>query len=157
MRGRADHPVLSAGFVGDGFASEKVPDETLGVGVQELFDARGRGRSQNEAGVMILPDALDDFRVVVGRSIRFLLTRQRNDYSGVVFAGRREFIRQLPGGNLQPRPFTPKVDAGGGFDHVGDIGTADARGDFKKIDAMVAVGLEEFGVSDAANQTEVSN
>ena len=43
---------------------------------------------------------------------------------------------------------------GGGFDYVGDVGAANAGGDFEEINLAVGVGPEEFGVGDAANRAE---
>ena len=51
-------------------------------------------------------------------------------------------------------PFAPEIDAGGGFDGVGDVGAADAGGDFDEVEFSVFVSAQKFGVRDAANQAQ---
>ena len=102
-------------------------------------------------------DAVDDFGVGVGGGVGFLLAGERDDYAGVVFAGRRKLVRHLAGCDFEASPFAPEVDAGGGFDHVRDVRAADAGSDFEEVQAIVAVCFEEFGVRDAADQAQTFN
>lgn len=55
------------------------------------------------------------------------------------------------------RPFSPQVDAGGLFDEIRDVRTADTPGNFEEVDAMVGVGFQEFGVGDAAHKIQTLN
>ena len=76
----------------------------------------GLGGAQNESRVMFFGDALRDFGVGVGASVRSFLARQRKHHAGVFAAAFRQARRlSLPDGVFDARPFAPQIDAGGGF------------------------------------------
>lgn len=148
---------LGGGFVGNRLGGQEIGGEAFGVGSEELFDAFGGTGFKDESGVVVFLDPFDDFGVVVGGSVRFLLAGQRDYYACVVFACLGELVGHLPCCDFEMSPFAPQVDAGGGFDHIGDVGTADAGGDFEEIEAVVAVSLQEFRVGYAAHQSQTLN
>src|ERR1700686_606083 len=100
--------------------------------------------------MVILRDAINDFGIVVGTRVGMLLARERKNYAGVVAARGGKLVRLLPCSDFEVRPFAPEINVGGGFDHVGNVGAADASGDFDEIKSAVSVRFQEFGVRDAA-------
>jgi len=56
---------------------------------------------------MIFGDAVDDFGIVVGGSVRALLAGERDNHSGVVVAGGGQMVGLLPGPHFEPRPLAP--------------------------------------------------
>jgi hypothetical protein len=119
-----------------------------------LLDAFGLRGFENKPGMMIFRDAINDFGIVVGLGIRMLLTGERKNHAGIVAAGGGKLVRLLACSNFEAGPFAPKVNVGGGFDHVGDVGTADAGGDFDEIELAISVRFQKFGVGDAAEIAE---
>ena len=85
---------------------------------------------QDEAGVMILGDAIDNFGIAVGRGIGMLLAGQAENDAGVIAADGREGVRLLSCSHFEVGPLTPQIDAAGGFDYFRDVGAANTRGDF---------------------------
>lgn len=104
--------------------------------------------------MVVFVESPDDFGVVVGGCVGAFLTREGDDDSGVVVAVRGKLVVAVFSGDFDFCPFSPEVDAGGGFDHFGDVGSADARRCFEKIETPVVAAADEFGVGDAANESE---
>src|ERR1700720_447284 len=104
--------------------------------------------------MVILRDAINDFGIVVGTRVGMLLARERKNHAGVVAARGGKLVRLLPCSDLEVRPFAPEINVSGGFDHVGNVGAADAGSDFNEIKSTVGVGFQEFGVCDAAEIAE---
>ena len=124
------------------------------VGSEQLLDAVGAGGAQDEACVMMLFDAQDDFRIGVGGSIRVGLAREAEDGAGVLLTDGRQLIGLLARAELKFGPFAPEIDAGGGLDNVRDVSAAHASGDFNEIELAIGMGFQKFGMRDTANQAE---
>src|SRR5580693_6555651 len=152
--GLADWNESGGGLFRDWGGGQEIVAEAGGIGIEEFGDALGIGGAEDEAGVMFFGDALDDFGVSVGAGIRNFLTRERKHYAGVFAAAFRQDVRNLAGGNFNARPFAPEIDASGGFDGIGDIGAADARGNFDEIEFSILVGAKKFGMRYSANQPQ---
>ena len=75
---------LRAWFVRDWLRRDEIGLKTRGVGIEQLVDAFGALRFQDEAGVMIFRDAVGDFGIGVGGRIRMFLAGERKNDSGVV-------------------------------------------------------------------------
>src|SRR5712671_6506979 len=145
---------LGGRFVGNGLGGEKIGDEARGVGIQNLLNTLGLRRFEDESGVVIFRDAVDDLRVIVRGRVRAFLTGQRKDYAGIVAACGGKLVRLLPCSDFQVRPFTPEVDVGGGFDDVGNVRAPDACGDFDEIELAVGVRFQKLCVSHSAKIAE---
>src|SRR5260370_7980352 len=102
---------------------------------------------------MIVRNAIDNFKIVVGRSVRMLLTRERKNDASIIAARGREFVGLPPYGDFQARPFAPQIDVGGGFDDVGDVGAADAGGDFDEIEFAATLGFQKFSFRATAEES----
>src|SRR5438046_7037724 len=100
-------------------------------------------RSQNKAGVMNFADAMDDFFVGIRRGVRMFLSRQGKNHCGIIAPRRREFVSLLACAELEPRPLAPEIDAGGRFDHIGDVSAADPGGNLNEIKLSVGMRSEE--------------
>ena len=133
---------------------EEVVGETHGVGVQELLDAGGIGGFEDEAGMLIFGDTIGDFGIGVRARVGMFLASEGENHSGVIAAGLWHCVRLFAGGDFEACPFAPEVDAGGGFDNIGDVGAAYAGSDFNEIKFFVGVGFEEFGVGNATEKAE---
>lgn len=103
--------------------------------------------------MVFLVETPDDFGVGVGGSVGVFLFGEGDQEAGVIVADGRELIILFAAGDFDAGPFGPEVDAGGGFDEIGDVGAADAGGGFEEIEAAV-VARDEFGVGDAEVQAE---
>src|SRR6204780_2358743 len=99
-------------------------------------------------------DPLHDFGIVVGRSIRSFLARQRKHHAGVIASAFWQHVGRLAGICFDARPFAPQIDARGGFHNIGNVSATHARGDFDEIEFPVRMGAQEFGVRDAAYQAQ---
>src|SRR5882762_1195754 len=145
---------LGGRFVGNGLGGEKIGDEARGVGIQNLRNTLGLRRFEDESGVVIFRDAVDDLRVIVRGSVRAFLTGQRKDYARIVAACGGKLVRLLPCSDFQVRPFTPEIDVGGRFNDVGNVRAPDACGDFDEIELAVGVRFQELGVRHSAKIAE---
>ena len=101
----------------------------------------------------MLLNAQEDFRIVVRRGVRIVLPRQGKNHAGIFFAHWRQLVGAIAAGNLNARPLAPEIDSGGGLDHLIDVGPADARGAFEKIEVPVGVCPNEFRVRDSPHQS----
>src|SRR5580692_4318351 len=146
---------LRTGFFRDGSGRQEILVKSFGVAGQKLVDARMVGGFQDETGVMISCNPVDDFRIVIGGRVRLLLPSQRDNRARIVATRFGQWVRLLPCSDLEARPVAPKIDSGGGVDHVGDVGSSDACGDFEEIELSVGVCFQKFGVGDAAKKAEV--
>ena len=144
--------MLRAWFVGDGLGGNEVGLETGGVGIEQVLDVFVALGFQDEAGVMIFGDTVGDFGIGVGGRIGTFLAGERDDDSGVVTAQWGKLVRLIPCPDFEARPLAPEVDARGGLDDVGNVGTTDAGGDFDEIEFAVGVGAEELGMSYSAHE-----
>src|SRR5271167_1571778 len=104
---------------------------------------------------MVLSNAVNDFWVIVGGSVGTLLASQGNEHTRVVMPGGRQSIGLFPCPYFQTRPFAPKIDARGGLNDIGDIGAADASGDFKEIKLSIGVSFQEFSVRNASEEAQL--
>src|SRR5215470_14280533 len=109
---------------------------------------------QNKAGVMKFADAMDDFFVGIRRGVGVLLSRQRKNHPGVIAPRSRELVSLLARAELEPRPLAPQIDAGGRFDHIGDVSASDPGGNLDKIELSIGMGLKKIPMSYAAHQTQ---
>src|SRR5579859_6918347 len=103
---------------------------------------------------MKLADAIDDFRVVVRRSVWMLLPCQGKNHPGIIASHFRKFVGLLPRPNFEPRPLTPEIDARGGFDDIRNVSAANPCSNLEKIEFPIRMSLQEFGVSHAAHQAK---
>ena len=123
--------------------------------MHEGFDSFGRVRADDQAGVMVAVEALDDLRSVVAAGVGLLLARETDDASGVALLWFRQGVLHVEeGGDFDSGPLDPGVEAGGEFDDFGDVGAADAGGGFEEVEAAVGVRLDELGVGDAGDEAE---
>src|SRR5260370_34246829 len=102
----------------------------------------------------MLLDAVGAFGIVVGGSAWMLLRGERNNYGCVVEARGGKLVGLIPCPNFEPRPLAPGVDAGCGLNHVGDVGAADAGGDFDEIEFAAGVRPQELRMGHSAYETE---
>src|SRR5579872_1653986 len=144
----------SGGFFGDRLESHEVVMKAGRVGSEQLLDAFGAGGAQDEAGVMMLFDAQDDFRIGVGGSIGVGLAREAEDGAGVLLTDGRQLIGLLARAKLEFGPFAPEIDAGGGLDNVRDVSAAHASGDFNEIELAIGMGFQKLGMGNTTNQAE---
>ena len=88
--------LLGGGSVGDWLGGQEVGLEALGVGVQEFLDAVVAGGFQDEAGVVIFVDAVDDFGIGERAGVGVLLASEAEDDAGVIVVDRRGGVGLLP-------------------------------------------------------------
>src|ERR1051326_240360 len=93
--------------------------------------------------MMMFLDAQEDFRIVISRSVRLLLPRQRENHSRVLLTQCGQLVTPVAAGNFDARPLAPQIKTGRGLDHLADVGSADARGAFQKIE--LASGMRPIG------------
>ena len=105
----------------------------------------------------MLRNAQHDFGIVVSGSIRTLLARQRNGNSGIIATRLRQNVGRFPSGHFDARPFPPKIDSGGGFNHVRNISAAHAGRYLDKINFPVFVRAQEFSMRHAAHESQRFN
>lgn len=86
---------LRGGLVGHRCGGEKIIAEARGVGIEQLRDAFGLGRAQNKSRMIFFRDALHDFRIAVGGSVRSFLARQRKYHAGVVAAAFWQYMVRI--------------------------------------------------------------
>jgi len=55
------------------------------------------------------------------------------------------------------RPLAPEVNPGGLFDKIGNVGAANASGNFEEVQAIIPMTLEKFGVCDTADEIQALN
>ena len=77
---------LRAWFVGDRLRGDEIGLKPGGVGIEELPNALGVLGLQDEADVVVFPDAVCDFGVGVGGCIGVFLASQGKNDSRVVAA-----------------------------------------------------------------------
>ena len=97
-------------------------------------------------------DAQVHFRVVVGRGVGIVLPRERKNHAGIFFPHWWQCVAAIAAGDFDARPLAPEIDSGRGFDHFVDVGSADARGTFEKIEVAVGMCLDKLRVRDSAHQ-----
>jgi hypothetical protein len=85
--------------------------EAGGVGIEQVLNAFVVLRFEDEAGVVILRDAVGDFGIGVGGRIGMFLAGERKNDSRVVAAWWRKLVRLIPCSDFEARPFAPEVDA----------------------------------------------
>jgi len=144
-----DKRLLRSGFVGNGLSCEKVEREAFRIGVEKFANALFMRRFQDESGVMIFLHAIDDLGITVRRCVGVLLPRQGQKLLRVVLRHMRQFVRSLPGTDVELGHSRQKIDAGRSLDDVNNVSAANARGDFQEIYFSCGVGFQEFGVSNA--------
>ena len=90
----------------------EVARKSFGVVVEKLAHSFEAGRADDEADVVRLVNAEDDFGVVVGRRVRALLPRQRERDAAVLVPRLEMTDAHAPrGGDLDARPLAPEVVA----------------------------------------------
>src|SRR5579863_5156007 len=106
--------------------------------------------------VMFL-DSQENFRVVISRSIWFILPRQRKNHSGILCVHRRKLVTSIASSYFDARPLPPQIDPGRCLDHLVNVSAAHARGAFEKIEMSVRMRSDEFSMGHAAHQTQRSD
>ena len=137
-RNTAREMALRTWFVGDWLGGNEIGVKTGGVRIEQLLNAFGTLGFQNKAGVVILRDAIRDFRIAVGGSVRMLLARQRKNGSGIVATNGWKLVGLIPCPDFKPRPLAPEIDARCGLDDIRDISPANTSGDFYEIEFAVS-------------------
>ena len=89
--------------------------------------------------MVVFRDAIDDFRVVVWGGVRTFLAGQGKNDASIVAPRSGKLVGLLACSDFETGPFAPEINAGGGFDDVGNVGAADAGGDFDEIKFAVGV------------------
>src|SRR6266404_6198947 len=100
--------VLGAWFVGNGLGGDEVVAEAAGVGIEQVLDAFGAWRFQDEAGVVVFRDAVGDFGIGVGGGIGMFLASEGENDAGVVAAQWGKLVRLVPCSDFESRPFAPE-------------------------------------------------
>src|SRR5260370_36071410 len=103
---------------------------------------------------MIPGDAVGDFGIGVGGSIRMFLARERKNDTGIIIANRRKLVRLIPCPHFKARPVAPEVDSVRSFDDSGDVGAANAGGDFDEIKLAAGVRPKELRMGHSAHEAE---
>ena len=101
-----------------------------------------------------LADAVDDLLVSVRRSVGVLLASQRKNDARTIMARSGELVRLLARSDFEPRSLAPKIDAGGGFDHIRNVSAANARRNLNEIEFPIGVSLQELRVGHPADQAK---
>src|SRR5437667_12173632 len=143
--------MLRSWFFWNRLGGDEIRLKSRSVRIEQVLDAFGVLGLQNEADVMILGDAVRDFRIGVGRSVGMFLARKRKNHGSVVAARRRKLVGLVPCPNSQAGPLSPEVASRGGFDDIGNVGAADAGSDFDEIKLTVGMGPQELGMRDSAH------
>ena len=105
--------------------------EALGIFFQQLLHAVGFLRLYDEPGVVVLLHAVYHFWSVEAGRIRRGFGGQAEHAAGVGVANLGQLIGLTAhGGNFDPRPLCPQVQAVGLFDQFGNECPADARSHF---------------------------
>ncbi len=146
--------VLGGRLVWDGLGGDEIGLKTGGVRIEQLLDAFGALGPQDKADVVILDDAIGYFRIGVSGSIGMFLASERKNDCGIIVARCGQIVRPIPRSDFKAGPLAPEVDSGGGLDDLGNVGAADASGDFDEVKLAVGVRAEEFGMSNSAHEAE---
>src|SRR5712692_11255362 len=146
--------VLRAWLVGNRLGCNEIRVKTGSVGIEQVLDAFVALGFEDEAGVVVFRDAVADFGIGVGAGIGMFLPGERKNDSGVVAAQWGKLVRLIPCSDFQARPFAPEVDACGGLNDIGNIGAADAGGDFDEIKFAVSVRAQELRMGDSAHEAK---
>ena len=147
-------PWLCSWLVLGWFDRQKFFREASRVTFQQYRNPIRIGRSQNQSGMVMSLDSQGDFRIVVGGRVRIVLPRQGKNHARIFFADWRQFVAAVAAGDFDAGPLSPEIDSGRGFDHLVDVGAADARGALQKIKMPVGVGVDKFRMRDAAHQAQ---
>src|SRR5438067_10334205 len=116
----------------------EVARESFGVVVEKLAHSFEALRADDEADVVRLVNAEDDFGVVVGRRVRALLPRQRERDAAVLAPRLKATDAPAPRArDLDARPLAPEVVARRRLQSLRDVRAADARGDFEEVELSV--------------------
>src|ERR1700722_1415364 len=145
---------LCGWFIGNRLRSVEILTKSSAIRIEQFDETLWFRRAQDEPGVMMLGHAIHDLRIVVSRSIRRFLPRQRDNHASVPVASLRQLIRFFPRSNFQASPFSPQINSRGSFNLVRDVRSADTRGHFDKIKFAVTVRAQEFRVRHAASETQ---
>src|SRR6266581_2848745 len=138
----------------NGLGGDEIVVKAPDVGIQQLPNSFVALGLQNETSVVVFRDAINDFRVREGGSIRVFLARKRKNNSGVIAAHGRKLVGLFPSSDFETRPFAPEVDTRGGLDDIGNVGTADASSNLNEIEFSAGVRFQEFGVCHATHETQ---
>src|SRR6266705_733757 len=141
-------------FVRNGLSGDEIAVKAPDVGIQQLPNSFVALGFQNEAGVVVFRDAINDFRVCKCGSIRVFLAGKRENNSGVIAARGGKRVGLFPSSDFKTRPFAPEVDARGGLDDVGNVSAADASSNLNEIEFSAVVRFQEFGVRHATHETQ---
>ena len=132
--------------------SVEILSKSSAVGIEKFSDALRLRRAQDKSRVMMFGHPIHDLRIVVRRSVRRLLPRQRNNHAGITVSFLRQRVLLFPYPDFKMSPLSPQINSGGSFNLVGDVRSADARGHFDKINFAVIVRAQEFRVGYAASE-----
>ena len=141
-------------FVRDRLRGNEIAVKTLGVRIEQLLNSLVALGLQNEAGVVILRHAINDFGVCICGSIRVLLAGERKNDARIVVTLGRKLIRMFPCPYFEPCPLAPEIDARCGLNDVGDISAADTSGHFDEIEFAFRVRPQELGMGHAAHEAK---
>src|SRR6266568_1041388 len=139
---------------GNRLRGQEVLDKAARIGIEKLLNPLVARRFENESRVMKLAYAIDDFVIVVSRSIGMLLPRQGENHSCVISSRGGKLIGLLAGADFESCPLAPEIDACGGFDDIRNVGTSDTRGNLEKIEFPIRMRLQKFSVGHAAHQAK---
>src|SRR5947209_7389333 len=88
----------------------------------------------------------DNLFVCVRGCIRMLLSRERDDESGIIVSRKRKIIRMFAARYLNLRPFGPEIYSRRRFNQLHYVRAAYARRGFKKIESSVIPRLYKLRV-----------
>src|SRR5215213_6287943 len=97
-------PKSTRGLVGRRQRRAELFEHAARVGVEQVFDSLGVVRGDDEADVVALAQAEDYLGVVISRRVGPLLTSERDDDAGVVFARRGRFVAPVLARDFDARP-----------------------------------------------------
>ncbi len=95
--------------------------------------------------------------IVVRRSVRIFLPRQRKNDARVFLAHRRKSVGAISPGDFNARPLPPKINARSGLHHLIDISSAYSCRAFQKIKLAVFIRLNKLRVRHASHQSQRRN
>src|SRR6185295_12049995 len=105
--------------------------------------------------VVLLVQAVHNLGVVVGRSVRALLSSKRDDHPGKVIPMRRQLVLRIFAADFDPSPLSPQIQTGCGLDCFSDVCSAYPRRDLEKVEPTVLTSLDELSVSDSSHQPKL--
>src|SRR6266571_6683044 len=126
-------------FVRNGLSGDEIAVKAPDVGIQQLPNSFVALGFQNEAGVVVFRDAINDLRVCECGSIRVFLARKRKNNSGVIAAHGGKLIGLFSSSDFETSPFAPEVDTRGGLDDIGNVSAADASSNLNEIKFSLGV------------------